>query len=361
MLYSEFYMLFYLSLWLKQYFTIVNVLQYVSFRAIMALLTALFLSLIAGNWFIILSQRFFKAKAREFTPENHKAKDTTPTMGGLFIIMIVLATSLLWANITDTQVLVLLGTLLGFGFIGFCDDYYKIIYKKGISEGVKFRAQFIVATLVVLTWIVAAEPATTISFPFLKSLNPNIGVFFILWAIFLLIGTSNAVNLTDGLDGLAISSLIMNFGTFSVIAYIAGHTEFAQYLQIPFAGTSEIVIIGGALIGASLGFLWFNAYPAQIFMGDVGSLALGGTLAMLALMTKQELLLAISGGLFVVETISVILQVFTYKRWKTRLFKMAPLHHHFELLGWPESKITVRFGIISCVLCLLALITLKLR
>jgi len=202
---------------------------------------------------------------------------------------------------------------------------------------------------------------TTISFPFFKSLQPDLGWFFIAWVMFILVGTSNAVNLTDGLDGLAIGSLMPNFATFSIICYLAGHYKIANYLHIPFAGSAEIAVLGSILVGASLGFLWYNAYPAQIFMGDVGSLALGSGLALMAIMAKQELLLPIAGGLFMVETISVMMQVFSFKYLGRRIFKMAPIHHHFELLGWPESKITVRFGIISLILCLLALVTLKLR
>jgi len=203
--------------------------------------------------------------------------------------------------------------------------------------------------------------STELIFPFFKHCRPDLGLFFIPWAVFILVGCSNAVNLTDGLDGLAIGSLLPNFATFTLICYLAGHYGIAHYLQIPFAGTAEIVVIGAILIGASLGFLWYNAYPAQIFMGDVGSLALGAGLALMAIMAKQELLLSISGGLFVLETVSVMVQVLSVRYLGKRIFKMAPIHHHFELLGWPESRITTRFGIISLVLCLLALITLKLR
>ena len=208
---------------------------------------------------------------------------------------------------------------------------------------------------------IGPAPKPPFPFPFFKNLNPDLGLLFIPWAMFILVSMSNAVNLTDGLDGLAIGSLLPNFALFSLIAYLAGHFLIAAYLNIPFAGSAEIAVMGTTLIGASLGFLWYNAYPAQIFMGDVGSLALGAGLALMALMAKQELLLPISGGLFVLETVSVVLQVFVYKRWKTRIFKMAPIHHHFELIGWPEAKITTRFGIISLILCLVALMTLKLR
>lgn len=326
-----------------------------------SLLTALIFSFIFGNSFIRWSKRYFRSKAREYTPENHRAKDDMPTMGGIFILMVVIATVLLWSNLTKPEVWVFLSCLVLFGALGFWDDWSKICAKKGISEKLKFQAQIIIASLVVVLWLYTCKPSTELYVPFFKNIHPELGLLFIPWAVFLLVGTSNAVNLTDGLDGLAIGSLLSNFSTFSIIAYIAGHYSFANYLQIPFAGTSEISIIGATLVGASLGFLWYNTFPAQIFMGDVGSLALGAGLALMALMTKQELLLGIAGGLFVMETLSVIIQVFSYKRWGKRMFKMAPIHHHFELMGWQESKITVRFGIISLILCLIALMTLKLR
>ena len=212
-----------------------------------------------------------------------------------------------------------------------------------------------------MSWLWLTGASTTLCVPFLKGINPNLGILFVPWAVFIIVGCSNAVNLTDGLDGLAISSLIPNFATFSIICYLAGHVKLSSYLHIPFADSAEITVLGATLVGASLGFLWYNTYPAQIFMGDVGSLALGSALGFMALLAKQELLLAISGGLFVVETLSVIIQVWSFRYLGRRLFKMAPIHHHFELLGWQESKITVRFGIISLILCLITLMTLKMR
>ncbi|MFA6066239.1 MAG: phospho-N-acetylmuramoyl-pentapeptide-transferase [Candidatus Babeliaceae bacterium] len=354
-------MLYYSSLFLKHYINCFNVIHYISFRSIAGLLTALILSIAGGNWFICWSRQYFKMRAREHTPETHKAKGDMPTMGGIFIIGIVTLTTLLWCNSSHKELLIFLGTLIGFGLIGFWDDWSKIVKKRGISERHKLCAQIVIATLSISSWLWLSNPSTTLSLPFFKNISPDLGCFFTPWAILVLVATSNAVNLTDGLDGLAIGSLIMNFATFSIIAYVAGHATFSAYLGIPFAGTAEIAILGAILVGASLGFLWYNTYPAQIFMGDVGSLSLGAGLGLMALMTKQELLLIISGGLFVAETISVIIQVITYKLWRTRFFKMAPMHHHFELMGWQESKITVRFGIISFVLCLLTLITLKLR
>lgn len=313
-----------------------------------------------GSKFIAASFRF-KSKVREYTPDTHKAKNDTPTMGGLFILLVTIITVLLWCNLLKPEVWIFLASLIGFGAIGFWDDWSKIKHRKGISESSKFRAQLLIALIITISWYFFVNPTTAICVPFFKNFQPQLGLFLIPWAAFILVAMSNAVNLTDGLDGLAIGSLIANFATFSIICYVAGNFFFAQYLSIPFTQTAEISIIGATLVGASLGFLWYNTYPAQIFMGDVGSLALGAALALMALMARQELLLVIAGGLFVAETLSVIAQVFSYKMWGKRIFKMAPLHHHFELLGWPETKITIRFGIISVILCLISLMTLKLR
>jgi phospho-N-acetylmuramoyl-pentapeptide-transferase len=338
-----------------------NVFHYVSFRAMAALLTSLGLALIFGSWFISFSQRLFRSKSRPWTPESHRAKDDMPTMGGIFILFTAIASCLLWCDLADPRVWVCFMALCGFGLIGFWDDWGKIKSHRGISAKAKFLAQWSLAFAIVIFWLWSTQTPTTITLPFLKNFNPDIGIFFIFWAAFIIVSCSNAVNLTDGLDGLAIGSLIPNFATFTLICYLAGHIKIADYLNIPFVACAEVAIVGAALVGASLGFLWYNAYPAQIFMGDVGSLALGACLAMMALICKQELLLAITGGLFVLETASVIMQVFMFKRFKRRIFKMAPIHHHFELLGWPEAKITVRFAIISLILCLIALVTLKIR
>ncbi len=354
-------MFYHLAGYFQHNWPILNVFHYVSVRAICSLLSALIFSFIFGSWFIAKSKILFRSKAREWTPENHRAKDDMPTMGGIFILMVVVLSTLVWCNLYDPRIWIFLFCILGFGAIGFWDDWAKIKRKKGISASLKSRLQALMAFLVALLLVTTHVIDTTISFPFFKSLQPDIGWFFIAWVMFILVGTSNAVNLTDGLDGLAIGSLMPNFATFSIICYLAGHYKIATYLHIPFAGSAEIAVLGSILVGASLGFLWYNAYPAQIFMGDVGSLALGSGLALMAIMAKQELLLPIAGGLFMLETISVIMQVFSMKYLGRRIFKMAPIHHHFELLGWPESKITVRFGIISLILCLLALVTLKLR
>lgn len=326
-----------------------------------SLITALGLSFLFGNYFLNKLLEKFRSGVREYTPENHKAKNNTPTMGGVFIVLTVLVTALLWCNLSDLRVWLVLLILVLFAAIGFWDDWNKIKTRKGISAIKKFSLQVLSSFLVVCLWVYFLSPDLSVSFPFLKTFHPYLGFLFIFWAVFILLSSSNAVNLTDGLDGLAIGSLVYNFATFAIISYLAGHFLIAGYLQIPFTNTAELAVVCSIFLGASLGFLWYNTYPAQVFMGDVGSLSLGAALGLIALMTKQEILLMISGGLFVVETVTVILQVLWFKIYKKRLFKMAPIHHHFELLGWPESKITVRFAIISFVLCLLALMTLKIR
>jgi phospho-N-acetylmuramoyl-pentapeptide-transferase len=346
---------------MQGYVSSVHVAHYITVRIVGSMLTSLFLSLVFGDIFITISKKLFQTKARPFTPESHKKKDNIPSMGGVFILAIVILTMVLWSDFHKVDVWIFLLTLLGFGSIGLADDLYKITQQGGLHAKTKFRLQIFVGLLVACAMMWLQKPSTELWFPFFKNLHFDLGLFFIPWVVFLLVGTSNAVNLTDGLDGLAIGALITNFSVFSVVAYVAGHFTFAQYLQIPCAQSSEVAVLGAILVGASLGFLWFNAHPAQVFMGDVGSLSLGAGLACMALLTKQELLLPISGGLFVFETLSVIIQMISWKVYKKRLFKMAPIHHHFELLGWNEAKITVRFNIISVVLCLLALITLKIR
>lgn len=354
-------MIYHLANLIKSYISAFNVVHYISFRAIASLLTALALSLIFGDWFINKSRSLFAAKSRDWTPESHRQKDNTPTMGGLFMIGVVLVSTLLWCNLLKFQIWLFILTLVSFGALGFWDDWSKIKHKKGISAKTKWYAQLLISAIIALLIYSTNTVSPTISFPFFKSLNPSLGIFFIFWVMFLLVGCSNAVNLTDGLDGLAIGSLLPNFATYALICFAAGNFIISTYLNIPFADSGEISIVATALVGACLGFLWYNCFPAQIFMGDVGSLSLGASLALIAILSKQELLLGISGGLFVVETASVILQVYSFQRFGKRIFKMTPIHHHFELLGWPESKVTARFGIITIVLCLLALITLKIR
>lgn len=354
-------MIYFFAAQYEYLYPFLHVFEYISVRAVCALLTSLFLTLCFGQKYINLSDVLFRSPVRDFTPQNHTLKAGVPTMGGLFILGVVLSTLLLWGDLAKTDVWLFILVLLTFGGIGLLDDLYKIWFKKGISARLKFRLQLAAAAIVTAAWLWSGHVEFFVCLPFIKSWMIPVGFFIIPWAMFILIGTSNAVNLTDGLDGLAIGSLIINFSVFSVISYLAGHAEFAQYLHIPFADSAQVVVVGGALIGASLGFLWFNAHPAQIFMGDVGSLSLGGALALMALMSRQELLLGISGGLFVLETVSVILQYISVKYFKRRIFKMAPIHHHFELLGWPETQITMRFTIISMVLGLLTLLTLKVR
>lgn len=355
------FMLYHLALYLKQYYFVFNVFHYISVRAIGTLLTSSGLALLFGNRCIAFAQAHFASKPREHVPQTHQVKHNKPSAGGIFILANIFISLLLWGNLQSRKLWICLLVLLLFGTIGFIDDWYKLKYRRGITSKQKFSWQLISALIVVVTWIVWLKPSTELFFPFFKHLHPDLGYFFAIWAVFVLIACSNAVNLTDGLDGLATTSLITNFGVFSLIAYAAGHAKIALYLQIPFADTSELVIVGSALLGAALGFLWYNAYPAQIFMGDVGSISLGAVLGLIALMTKQELLFVIAGGLFVLETVSVILQVFWFKYRGKRIFKMAPIHHHFELKGLPESKITIRFAIMSIILGLLAIMTLKIR
>lgn len=336
-------------------------LDYITVRAAGAMLTSLLLSLLFGNFFITWSKRLFTTTARAFTPDTHRVKDNIPSMGGAFILVIVAMTVLLWSDLQKPDAWLILMSLFGFGFIGLLDDLSKVWYKQGISARLKMSLQIIIGLLVVGAWLWTKQPDMHVWVPCLKDLHPDLGWFFVLWALLVIVGASNAVNLTDGLDGLAIGTLITNFVVFGVISYVAGHALFADYLHIAYTHTAEVAIICSMLIGASLGFLWFNAHPAQVFMGDVGSLSLGATLGLMALMTKQELVLVISGGMFVLEAMSVMVQLFFLKNFKKRIFKMAPIHHHFEMLGWHEPKITMRFNIISVILALVALLTLKIR
>lgn len=354
-------MIYHLAKYLQPSYSFFNLFHYVSFRAIIALLTSISLSFLFGGWFIRKLQKRFRSKPREWTPENHLKKNNIPTMGGLLILTVCIINTLLWNNLTKLNVWLFLLCISLFGLIGFIDDWSKIYSGRGISARLKFILQISFALLIMLTWYFLMSPNTSLCIPFFKNFMPVLGWFVIPWGIFILVGTSNAVNLTDGLDGLATGPLMASFATFSIIAYLAGHKFLAHYLHVPFAASSEVAIIGATLVGALLGFLWYNTYPAQVFMGDVGSLALGAGLAFMAIISRQELLLLISGGIFVLETLSVIIQVASFKLLGRRMFKMAPIHHHFELQGWEEAKITVRFWIISIILALLTLLTLKIR
>ncbi|HBL21996.1 MAG TPA: phospho-N-acetylmuramoyl-pentapeptide-transferase, partial [Alteromonas mediterranea] len=303
---------------------------------------------------------------RDDGPQSHLSKSGTPTMGGLLILAAIVVSGLLWADLTNRYVLVTLTVVVAYGIIGFVDDYRKVIRKdsKGLIARWKYFWQSVVALGVAFYLYSSATMSaeTSLLVPFFKEVFPQLGIFFIIITYFAIVGTSNAVNLTDGLDGLAIVPTILVAGAFAIFAYVTGNANFAEYLNIPHIPlTSELVIVCTAMVGAGLGFLWFNTYPAQVFMGDVGSLALGGTLGVLAVLVRQELVLIIMGGVFVMETLSVILQVGSYKLRGQRIFRMAPIHHHYELKGWPEPRVIVRFWIISIILVLVGLATLKLR
>ncbi len=347
-------------------YSFLNVFRYITFRTIYATLTALFISLLVGYWIIPrLSRLQIGQYIREDGPPNHKNKVGTPTMGGSFILLSILISALLWMEPRNLYTWLVLLVAVFFGAIGFLDDYLKVIRKssKGLRVWSKFSMQVGVAALVGVILYNYTNFDSRISFPFFKNLLPDLGMAYIILVILVIVGASNAVNLTDGLDGLAIGPIIIAFISYLVFSYLAGHIKIAQYLQIPYvSGAGELTVVCGAVVGAGMGFLWFNTYPAQVFMGDVGSLSLGATLGMIAIISKHEITLIIVGGLFVVEAISVILQVAYFKiTGGRRLFRMAPIHHHFELKGWPEPKVTVRFWLIAIMLALLSMSTIKLR
>lgn len=346
--------------------SVFNVFRYITFRAIYASLTAFIVCFFLGPWVIKkLGDLQVGQYIREDGPETHLKKAGTPTMGGILILFSIVVSTILWTNLTNYYVWIVLLVLISFGTIGFIDDYFMQIKKesKGLSARTKFLLQGIIAILTGILIYSCPDFNTWVTIPFLKNLSPDLGWGYILFAALVIVGTSNAVNLTDGLDGLAIGPIIIASATYMVFAYVAGHAKIADYLQINYvAGSGEITIFCGALVGAGIGFLWFNTYPAQIFMGDVGSLSLGAVLGTVAVITKQEILLVLVAGLFVVEALSVIFQVGFFKMTSgRRIFKMAPLHHHFELKGWPEPKVIVRFWIIAIALALISMSTLKLR
>jgi phospho-N-acetylmuramoyl-pentapeptide-transferase len=343
-----------------------NVFRYITFRSVWALLTALLITIAVGPWFIAWLRRLkFGQYIQEDVVATHQVKAGTPTMGGLLIIVGVVASVLLWADLSNHYIWLTLFVFCGFGLVGFIDDYLKIHRKnnKGISASNKLLGQIVVAVGAMVLLINEPAYSTKLIFPFMKFIQPELGWVYLPFAVLVMVSASNGVNLTDGLDGLAIGPSIMAAVCFAVFCYVAGHAHIARYLQVaPVPGVGEVTVFCGAFIGAGLGFLWFNAYPAQVFMGDVGSLSLGGALGFVAVLAKQELVLLIAGGLFVIETLSVILQVGFFKMsGGKRIFRMAPIHHHFELKGIPESKIIIRFWILSIVLGLAALSTLKLR
>jgi phospho-N-acetylmuramoyl-pentapeptide-transferase len=359
-------MLYHLLVPLSDKFQVFNVFRYITFRTIYAVVTSMIICFLVAPVFIRWVRAYqVRQYIREDGPQSHKAKAGTPTMGGVFILFAVAATSLMWANLASSFVWVVLLVGLGFGGIGFLDDFIKIRrrHNKGLSGRGKFLLQVLIAGLAggFLYWLPEFDPTLTV--PFFKGVKVDLGWGYIPFAIFIIVGTSNAVNLTDGLDGLAIGPFVFSMATYLILSYLAGHAKIATYLQIPYVpGAAETTVVCGALVGASLGFLWFNSYPAQVFMGDVGSLSLGAVLGTVAILVKHELLLILVGGIFVLETVSVIMQVGFFKATGgKRIFRMAPLHHHFELKGWPEPKVIVRFWIIAGILSLIALSTLKLR
>ena len=343
-----------------------NVFRYVSFRSFMALISALVISLVIGPWLIrrLRVMQHGAETIREDTPERHRGKRGTPTMGGVVILTAILGSTLLWANLLNRYVWVVMLSTAGFGLIGMWDDWSKIKKRRGLSARVKFLLQAVLALalLQIIFWQPRADWQPVLAIPFFKGWLVNLGWWWFPFALLVVVGASNAVNLTDGLDGLAIGPIVMAGGAFAVLAYLTGNFRAADYLKIlNVRGAGELTVFCAALIGAAVGFLWFNCHPAEVFMGDAGSLALGAAVGMLAVLTKAELLLPLIGGLYVVEAGSVIVQVASFKATGRRVFRMAPLHHHYELSGWAEPKIVVRFWIVSFALALLALTTLKLR
>ncbi|OGQ06345.1 MAG: phospho-N-acetylmuramoyl-pentapeptide-transferase [Deltaproteobacteria bacterium RIFCSPLOWO2_01_44_7] len=343
-----------------------NVIKYITFRTFMGLFTSLGIVFVLGKpWIAFLQRHQLLQTLWEYVPEtHHKTKAKTPTMGGILIWFAFLLSTLLWARWDNPFVWMMLGLGSALGAIGFLDDYWKISRKDahGLKARYKFPLQVLVCGLVALILYDGFGFNTELSIPFMKQISPDLGMYYIILAILVLVGTSNAVNLTDGLDGLVTGPAIIAFMTYGVFAYIAGHIKIASYLQVPYVPQcGELSILCGAIAGALIGFLWFNSHPAQLFMGDVGALSIGGMLGLVALLTKNELLLVVIGGVFVLETLSVITQVVSFKLRGKRIFRMAPLHHHFELKGWPESKVIVRFWIISMILALASMSTLKLR
>ena len=360
-------MLLWLSHYLGEYYRGFNVVQYITLRGIFGMLTALTASFILGPRFIAWFARAQIGQSiRSDGPVTHLVKSGTPTMGGAFILLSIAISVFLWADLTNRYVWVALGVMFIFGAVGWVDDYRKVIEKN--SRGLPARWKYFWQSVAgfgaaVILFSTAQSPAETqLTIPFFKQIAPDLGWGYLLLTYLVIVGSSNAVNLTDGLDGLAILPTALIAGALAIFCYVSGHAAFATYLQIPHVpGSGELVVVCAAIAGAGLGFLWFNAYPAQVFMGDVGALALGAALGVIAVMVRQEIILFVMGGVFVMETVSVILQVGSFKMTGRRIFKMAPLHHHFELKGWPEPKVIVRFWIMTVIFVLIGLATLKLR
>jgi phospho-N-acetylmuramoyl-pentapeptide-transferase len=351
---------------LHEYFSVLNIFRYITFRTIYGSLTAFLICLLLGPFVIKrLAQMQIGQIIQTDGPQSHMGKQGTPTMGGILILFSIFLSTVLWGNLSNHYVSILLLTVLLFGFIGFIDDYLMQVKKRnmGFTAKGKFAIQVVFGLVIGFLIYKCPDFTTTLTLPFFKDFSPDLGIYYIPFACLVIVGTSNAVNLTDGLDGLAIGPYIVASVTYMFFAYVAGHTQFAEYLHVRhITSAGEITVICGILAGAGLGFLWFNAYPAQVFMGDSGSIPLGAILGTVAVVTKQEILLLIVGGLFVIEALSVIIQVSYFKLTKgKRVFWMAPLHHHFELKGWHESKVIVRFWIIAIILALISLSTLKIR
>ncbi len=347
-------------------YSLLNVFRYITFRTIFCALFSLIVCFVFGRW-VINRLRVMQVGQyiREDGPPNHKNKAGTPTMGGCLIIPIIMISTFFWADFQNIYVWLVMFVVFFFGLIGFVDDYLKMIRKssRGLSTKSKLALQTLVALTVAIILHLYADYDSRLNLPFFKAISPDLGLWYIPLVIFIIVGASNAVNLTDGLDGLAIGPVVVAFMTYLVFSYLAGNVETSSYLLIPYvAGSGELSVLCAAVVGAGLGFLWYNSYPAEVFMGDVGSLPLGAVLGTVAVITKQELVLIVVGGIFVFEALSVIFQVTYFKiTGGQRIFRMAPIHHHFELKGWPESKITVRFWIIAIILALLSISTLKLR
>jgi len=361
-------MLLSLTEYLARFYSGFHVFQYLTLRGILAAVTALALALFIGPTMIALLSRYqIGQRVRSDGPQTHLPKAGTPTMGGGLILVAMGLGTLLWADLSSRFVWILLETTVGFGLIGFYDDYLKLVVgnSKGLAPRYKYLAQSVVgvAAAMMLHHLRQAPAETSLYVPFFKSVAiPMSTLGFVAFSYFVIVGTSNAVNLTDGLDGLAIMPAVMVAAALGVFAYVTGNIKFATYLQIPYIpGAGEVLICSGSLVGAGLGFLWFNSYPAQVFMGDVGALAIGASLGTIAVIVRQEIVLFVMGGVFVLETVSVMLQVASFKLTGKRIFRMAPIHHHFELKGWAEPKVIVRFWIISFVLVLAGLATLKIR
>jgi phospho-N-acetylmuramoyl-pentapeptide-transferase len=358
-------------LWLSEalatHYRVFNVFQYLTLRAILGVLTALVIALVVGPGMIRRLSRYrIGQTVRDDGPQTHLSKAGTPTMGGALILVAIATATLLWADLDNRMVWVTLSVTLLFGAVGWLDDYIKLVARnpRGLPARYKYLGQSLIGFACAVFLFATAETAaeTQLIVPVFKNVAVDLGLWFVPLAYLVIVGSSNAVNLTDGLDGLAIMPTVMVAGALAVFAYVTGHAHFAQYLGFPYiAGTGELVVLCGAIVGAGLGFLWFNTYPAQVFMGDIGALALGAALGVIAVLVRQELVLLVMGGIFVMETVSVILQVVSFKLTGRRIFRMAPLHHHFELKGWPEPRVIVRFWIVTVVLVLVGLATLKIR